>query len=248
MTKDDFKLLKGLSQNKNLIFVRPDKGKGVVLLNKLDYLKKMEDVLSDRTKFEKVKEQGIKIIYKIEDKVNRFLRELKNANIIAQKFFDDLYATGSNLGVLYGLPKVHKPDVPLRPILSACNQATFKLAKFVVPILSSLTNNRYTLLNSYQFADEITEQKSDMVLVSFDVASLFTNVPIYETIDIIMSKLFPDSTVLYHNFGMDFFFKLLHLVVSEGYFFFNGLVYKQLDGVAMGSPLGPTFANIFMNF
>ena len=83
-------------------------------------------------------------------------------------------------------------------------------------------------------------------MVSFDICSLFTNIPLTETINIILTKLFPDQTSLFHGFTKDSFRKLLELSVTETYFTFNNKIYKQIDGMAMGSPLGPTFANIFM--
>ena len=84
-------------------------------------------------------------------------------------------------------------------------------------------------------------------MVSFDVQSLFTNVPIFETINIILNKLFPSPTSVYHGFSKSNFKKLLELSVVDTHFIFNRKVCKQTDGMAMGSPLGPTFANIFMS-
>ena len=81
---------------------------------------------------------------------------------------------------------------------------------------------------------------------SFDVQALFTNVPLSETIDIIINKLFPPGTSLFKSFGEHDFRKFLELAVVDTHFIFNNNVYKQIDGMAMGSPLGPTFANIFM--
>ena len=83
-------------------------------------------------------------------------------------------------------------------------------------------------------------------MVSFDVRSLFTNVPIYETIDIILKKLFPNDTTLVNGFDKQSFRKILELSVLDTHFIFDKKLYKQVDGMAMGSPLGPTFANIFM--
>ena len=83
-------------------------------------------------------------------------------------------------------------------------------------------------------------------MVSFDVESLFTNVPLIETINLILDSLFPSDTTVFHGFNKNDFRKVLELAVLDTYFIFNGKVYKQTDGMAMGSPLGPTFSNIFM--
>ena len=83
-------------------------------------------------------------------------------------------------------------------------------------------------------------------MVSYDVCSLFTNVPLKETIDIILNKLFPSEDSVFNGFNLISFKKMLELSVMDTHFIFNNAVFKQIDGMAMGSPLGPTFANIFM--
>ena len=84
-------------------------------------------------------------------------------------------------------------------------------------------------------------------MASFDVTSLFTNIPVDETIEIITNRLF-SNCCRFHGLTRSDFTKLLGLSVKNCHFVFNGRLYHQVDGVAMGSPLGPLFANIFMSF
>ena len=98
-------------------------------------------------------------------------------------------------------------------------------------------------------------------MASFDVKSLFTQIPLKETIDICVNELFRDIdsrkvgeldllTVDYKGkhsyFTKKHFRKLLEWAALDMHFLFNSTLYKQVDGVAMGSPLGPTLANAFM--
>ena len=76
---------------------------------------------------------------KQEDKINRLLSKMKEYKEISPEEYKDLYVTGSQPGILYGLPKIHKPNVPLRPILSSIVTAGYGLSKFFVPLLKSLT-------------------------------------------------------------------------------------------------------------
>ena len=167
---------------------------------------------------------------------------------INDQIYHSLYSTGSTFSTLYGLPKVHKANVPLRPILAAYNSPNYSIAKFLVPLLNDISCNQYSLRNSSKFIPEILEQNSNTFMTSFDVKSLFTNVTLAETIDIISNKLFPTINTFFHGFNRLNFKKLLELSVIDTHFTFNGKIYKQVDGMAMGSPLGPTFANIFMSF
>ena len=246
--KFDFEILKKLSLRKDLVICRPDKGKGVVLLNRDDYVGKMNEILSDTSKFECIGDPQFSTIYKIEDKINRNLKQFKDDDVISDQIYHTLYSTGSTFSTLYGLPKVHKANVPLRPILAAYNSPNYSIAKFLVPLLNDISCNQYSLKNSSKFIPEILEQNTDTFMTSFDVKSLFTNVPLAETIDIILNKLFPSTNTFFHGFNRLNFKKLLELSVIDTHFTFNGKIYKQVDGMAMGSPLGPTFANIFMSF
>ena len=72
----------------------------------------------------------------------------------------------------------------LWPILAGIYTPSYKLAKFLVPILKSLSSSGYTVKESFAFAEEIVEQDSEFFMWSLDVDSLFTNIPLEETIDI----------------------------------------------------------------
>ena len=134
----------------------------------------------------------------------------------------------------------------LLPILSAINTPSYHLAQFFVPKLAELTTNQYTVMNSFTFSSELNSiNSSNKFMCSFDVKSLFTNIPLIETLEIIQTVLFSNHTQ-FSVFKKDEFMSLLRLAVLDNIFIFNGDLYKQIDGVAMGSPLGPTLANIFL--
>ena len=83
---------------------------------------------------------------------------------------------------------MHKPLKnglpPFRPILSAIGIPTYKLAKFLVPVLSNITQNEFTAKDSFTFVYGILTQESDLCMASLDVDALCTNIPLDETIDI----------------------------------------------------------------
>ena len=73
------------------------------------------------------------------------MRKVKEGKKINDAIYNKLYLRGSKPGVIYGSPKVHKPNHPLRPILSAIDTFNYKIAKFFVPILKPFTFNNYTV-------------------------------------------------------------------------------------------------------
>ena len=84
-------------------------------------------------------------------------------------------------------------------------------------------------------------------MASLDVESLFTNIPLEETINISCDSLFGNEAKI-NNFNRNDFEKLLRMALQNNFFNFDGKIYKQTDGVAMGSPLGPSLANAFLCF
>ena len=96
-----------------------------------------------------------------------------------------MFTSGSGPGVLYGLPKIHKPNFAanfqFRLIFAAYNTHSFNLAKFLVPILNPFTVNEFSTNNSYSFVKDITAA-SRLFMASFYVENLLTNIPLTETI------------------------------------------------------------------
>ena len=130
-------------------------------------------LITDPSKFVEITEPISKTILKIEDKINSFLRKLKDSSAFSSETYSKLYASGSCPGVLYGLAKIHKSDFAskfqFRPIFAAYSTPSFKLAKFLVPVLNCLTTNQYTVDNSYTFVDHLKNftDVQDLTMASF---------------------------------------------------------------------------------
>ena len=83
-------------------------------------------------------------------------------------------------------------------------------------------------------------------MASYDLSNLFTNIPLDETITIILNSLFSNHNSLFLGMTRELFKTSLEYSVKFSFFIFNGKLHKQCDGLGMGLPLAPTFANIFM--
>ena len=212
----------------------------------------MKVILSDSSKFQKLSTDQNKVLNHIVHMVNRItdvLKKLKKKKTISEKKYEDIYPVGSSPGILYSRVKIHKPindGVPsFRPILSAIGAPTYKLCKFFVSLLKPSTLNEYTIKDSFSFEKELLNYDCNLVMASFDVEPLFTNIPLHETIDLSGELLLNDKPNI-DGFTVTDFNEFLTTTMSESLVLFNGEYYKQIDGVAKGSPLGPTFANIFL--
>ena len=119
------------------------------------------------------------------------------------------------------------------------------LAKILVPLIEPITKSKFTVKNSFEFSKEIYEQNPEYFMANHDIESLFTNIPLEETIKICCDSLYKNQELLC-NTNKNQFQKLLRDSLSRNYFFFDGIIYQQVDRVATGSPLGPNLANTFL--
>ena len=110
--------------------------------------------------------------------------------------------------------------------------------------MKPLSVNKYTITDVFKFADKIGSipMNEEDILVSYDVTALFTNVPLSETINILVEKAFTNNwfNQTYDlNLEKEELTQLLEAATTNQLFQFDGQLYEQTDGVAMGSPLGP---------
>ena len=157
-----------------------------------------------------------------------------------------MYPSGSASACIYGTPKMHKflssDSFPkLRLIVSSIGTFNYNLPRFLCDLCSPLVPNDYSCKDT--FTQIKNANLSKKFHVSYDVTSLFSNIPLQETIDIAINLIFN------HNLNLNITKKELFLFgTSQTHFIFNGKFYNQIDGVAMASPLAPVLANIFTGF
>ena len=148
-----------------------------------------------------------------------------------------------SFGTCHEVNIIHKSGAPLRPIVSAIGSYSHNLAKYLTGIIKPYANNEYTVKDSFSFVNELLCFPSVPFMCSFDIVSLFTNIPINETIEICLDKLYKDR-LLVENMKRAQLKKLLLYCVKQNHFMFKDSLYDQIDGVSMGSPLDlfwPTF-------
>ena len=138
----------------------------------------------------------------------------------------------------------------MRPIVSTIGSPTYRLAKELARILTTLVGkNSYTVKNSTDFVHRIRDIHIDQAdqLISFDVTSLFTQVPIDDALQVLEEKLNEDQSLEERtSIPVAQVMHLTKLCLRSTYIQFENQFYEQTDGAAMGSPLSPIVANLFM--
>ena len=167
-------------------------GNSVVLVDK--YIEWMENFLSDQSKFYKIAlkdDNFLNFITSQEKYTDKIYKKFVDSNSISEETRRHLKLERTRPEIMYGYCKKNKKCVdgspPFRPYLSALETPTYKFAKYLVPIL---TNNKFTVKDSFNFATEIFEQDSSYFMGSLYIDSLFTNIPHEETIQICTNNLF----------------------------------------------------------
>lgn len=167
------------------------------------------------------------------------------------KLYYALRSTDATPATFYGLPKIHKPEILLRPITSSINCPTYHVSKHLASILSPLQHNEYTVTNSNDFVRQISACTINRqeIMVSFDVVPLFTSIPTALAHEVTKNRLKSDPTISERtNLSVDNIMNLLELVLNNNYFVFNGTFYKQIFGCPMGSPVSAILANLVMEY
>jgi hypothetical protein len=176
----------------------------------------------------------------------------KHKKVMPEALFHKLNPNNSVPPHIYGLPKIHKPGMPLRPIVSCIDSPCHKLARYLTDILSPLVGKSPSYVKDSKHLVEMLSQvtvQPDDIMASFDVESLFTNVPIEETLEILKDKLEKDTDLSTRTpLSKEAILELTRICITTTYFQYKDAFFQQKSGMAMGSPLSPLLANMYMEW
>ena len=203
LTDEHEAVLNRLHKRDDIVILRQDKGRGVVIVDKTTYISKAEDFLGGQ-EFIELQDDPTK---SFQTKVQDTLREMKKSFGPATTY-DKIYPSSARPGRYYGLAKLHKianrldeagivDELPMRPVISNIGTATYELSRYLAGILKPLTRSDFSVDSSKEFVDTLKTQTlpPGFCLVSFDVVSLFTKVPLDFTIELIFKKIYEDRMI-----------------------------------------------------
>ena len=161
-----------------------------------------------------------------------------------------MYPTGAVSSKFYVLPKIHKSEIPLRPIISSTGTVTYNTAKELAKILKPLVGmSTHHVPNSRDFVEHLKDVRLGLgeCIIFYDVTALFTSVPIQPVLNIIQQRLAKDKDLQQRTtMSIKHITSLLEFCLNSTSFVFQGSINQQIEGAAMRSPLSPIVANIFM--
>ena len=172
---------------------------------------------------------------------------MKSRGEIDSALYKKLKPMGSQPPRLYGLAKVHKNNIPMRPVLSMPGSVYHKIAEQVAEWLEAVPECKINS-STKDVCDRLSKVKleNDEELVSFDVSSLYTNVPLIESIETCTDLLFRDNMKKI-PVQKSAFLELAKIASCDVIMSTHDGYYKQIDGLAMGSPPAPHLANGWMS-
>ncbi|BHF70423.1 hypothetical protein SprV_0301347300 [Sparganum proliferum] len=184
----------------------------------------------------------------VADRLSKLLREYRRKNVITENEWHQMKATDTALARFYGLPKIHKANVPLRPIVALKGSPTYNLAKWMYLKLKFLQGNSTTSVRSAsQFLLDLRGRRiqSDEIMVSFDVTSLFTSIPPNLAREVLRKRLEEAYDETQKALKIEHLMRLFEFC-QQTFFTFAGETYEQIKGTPIGSPVSGLVAALVL--
>ena len=192
------------------------------------------------------------------ERTNNFLRGLWVNKHITQKQYEKLKVKQeeAELAHLYFLPKAHKPNTPLRPIMAGLKSPTIAMSRWLDGLLRPLFDRLAcdtTIPNGVQLLKQVETWSARYLLpatsfITMDVTDLYTMIPQEGGVTAIKRLIETSGLKQIDGVKKEIILALARFVMTNNYFYFDESYYKQIRGGAMGSPLTLTVANAYMFF
>lgn len=233
--------LKRKLDSSNVLVTKADKGNTTVLISKYDYITKTEQLIKD-TECKKVKKDPTD---EYQTKIKEIIR--RATRIIKPDISHTLTMMNPSAPSMIALPKIHKPNTPMRPIINYKSAPSYKLSKYIKTVLKDTLDLEYkhTITNTTELINKLENVKitENTKLVSFDVKDLYPSIPVTDTLNIV------HKTLVNKTKNTELAIQLtntLKVTLEQNYFKFNNNIYRQTKGLGMGNPTSAILMEVFM--
>ena len=243
MSNKEYKILQQLQEMKSIVIKKADKGSNVVILNRENYIQEAMRQVKNKQFYKECSEN---LTLKHHQMVQELITELLEKELISEQTYKFLSSGGKS--VFYLLPKIHKNLVnpPGRPIVSSIDCPTERISMMLDIILQPLllTTKSY-VKDTPDFLRKLSKEiiLKEENFFTLDVSSLYTNIPLEESLEIMEKEFFPRTNCVIPT---PYLVKMLELILKCNNFTFNRKHFLQVNGTAMGTRVAPTYANLFM--
>ena len=245
LRKEEKYALYPLRDYTSIIIKEADKGSGIVVWDREDYLAEARTQFKDKNVYQELKRNIENPLEKIFKSVLRKVRDRKD---ISDETSDYFLVNNPKLGRFYLLPKIHKRayNVPGRPVISNSGYCTENISAFLEYHLKLIAQKvKSYIKDTNDFLRKLDVPPSlpeDIILCTIDVVSLYHNIP-HEDGLVAMRKALDareDKTI-----SIDSLIELAEWVLENNIFEHNTSFYKQLKGTAIGTKMALPYAIIF---
>jgi hypothetical protein len=150
---------------------------------------------------------------------------------------------------LNALIKIHKENEPVRLIVNNVQAPSYKIAKYLNKRLNNLINlpNMYTVKNSYEIAQELNniQVNKHNRMITLDIKDLYVNLPVKNNLQV---NKFWLNKHYNNNMITEQTLYLLKVILKQNYFQYNNPFFQPEKGIAMGSPISSTIAEIYLQY
>ncbi|KAK3089910.1 hypothetical protein FSP39_007586 [Pinctada imbricata] len=245
LTKQEQSAFQSLLDNDAIVIRPADKGSGVVVIDKLDYVSKLEREIESSASYETTHsdrtQDSLKSVRKL---ANNMLKE----GAICKDMYQYLVPRYPKAGSLKGNPKIHKSGAPMRTIVSGINTPTEQFAEVAEHELNQYVESSPSFIrDTTDFINRLRQIEEPLpenaILFTFDVEKLYPSVPREEGLAACQQALEMRAKPLIPT---HFVIEMIRTVLDNNNFNFGDRNFLQTDGVAIGSRLGKNFACSYM--
>ena len=218
----------------------------MVIMDKKDYMDKALCSLGDSSAYRTIPKDPTN---KLKNKLIGILKDIKKTGGLKDLTYHKLYPTSAVPQSFLALPTSIKLAPPSGPV-SSMGFTTYGVAKELASIICPLVGQLPCHLKNTQcFFQQIQQVKLEQgeVITSYDVKALCSSVPVDPSVNIVQHRLSRNPTLPQRTqMSILQIVTLLEFCLKNTYFFFQVKYYEQAHGAAMGSPISPLIANLFM--